>query len=139
MIQPNSGRYKAPENHAFETFLKSHPSFEDTQSLEGVRQKEYGRLDLTGHTYLDYTGGGLCSDSQMLEHLNLLRGNVFGNPHSGNPASVTTTRLVDNARDYILEYFSVPRRIRAIFTANAAAAIKLVARHILSNLGTAIC
>ena len=56
MIQPNSGRDKAPENHAFEAFLKSHPSFEATQSLEGVRQKEYGRLDATGHTYLDYTG-----------------------------------------------------------------------------------
>ena len=71
MIQPNSGRDKAPENHAFKAFLKSHPSFEATQSLEGVRQKEYGRLDTTGHTYLAYTAGGLYSDSQILEHLNL--------------------------------------------------------------------
>jgi len=95
--------------------------------LEGVRQKEYGRLDATGHTYLDYTGGGLYSDSQILEHLNLLRGDVFGNPHSGNPASVTTTRLVDSARDYILEYFNAsPDEYVAIFTANATAAIKLV-------------
>lgn len=127
MIQPNSGRDKAPENHAFKAFLKSHPSFEATQSLEGVRQKEYGRLDATGHTYLDYTGGGLYSDSQILEHLNLLRGDVFGNPHSGNPSSVTTTRLVDSARDYILEYFNAsPDEYVAIFTANATAAIKLV-------------
>ena len=56
MIQPNSGRDKAPENHAFKAFLKSHPSFEATQSLEGVRQKEYVRLGATGPTYLDYTG-----------------------------------------------------------------------------------
>ena len=51
----------------------------------------------------------------------------FGNPHSGNPALVTTTRLVDSARDYILEYFNAsPDEYVAIFTANATAAIKLV-------------
>ena len=95
--------------------------------MDGVRQKEYGRLDATGHTYLDYTGAGLYSDSQILEHLNLLRGDVFGNPHSGNLALVTTTRLVDSARDYILEYFNAsPDEYVAIFTANATAAIKLV-------------
>ena len=59
MIQPDSGLDNAPEKHAFEAFLKSHPSFEATRSLEGLREKEYGRLDETGHTYLDYTGGGL--------------------------------------------------------------------------------
>ena len=95
--------------------------------MEGVRQKEYGRLDATGHTYLDYTGAGLYSDSQILEHLNFLRGDVFGNLHAGNPAAVTTTRLVDNARVYILEYFNAsPDEYVAIFTANATAAIKLV-------------
>jgi len=56
MIQPNSGRDKAPENHAFKAFLKSHPSFEATQSLEGVRQKEYGRLDATGTPILTTPG-----------------------------------------------------------------------------------
>ena len=51
----------------------------------------------------------------------------FGNPHSGNPALVTTTRLVDSARDYILEYFNASHdEYVVIFTANATAAIKLV-------------
>jgi len=51
-----------------------------------------------------------------------LRGDVFG-----NPALVTATRLVDSARDYILEYFNAsPDEYVAIFTANATAAIKLV-------------
>ena len=56
-----------------------------------------------------------------------MRGDVFGNPHSGNPALVTTTRLVDRAKDYILEYFNAsPEKYVAIFTANATAAIKPV-------------
>ena len=45
-----------------------------------LRAKEYARLDNAGHVYLDYTGGNLYAESQLLQHQALLRENVFGNP-----------------------------------------------------------
>ena len=57
----------------------------DTATLEELRRSDYARLDAGGHVYLDYTGAGLYADSQLSEHLALLRSTVFGNPHSLNP------------------------------------------------------
>ena len=33
-----------------------------------LRAREYARLDARGHTYLDYTAGGLYAESQVREH-----------------------------------------------------------------------
>ncbi len=126
-FQPVPGWDTTQADHAFERFLKDHPSFEATRSLEVLREREYRRLDEQRHIYVDYTGGGLYADSQIREHMKLLRKDVFGNPHSGNPASMATTRLVDSARNYVLEYFNAsPDEYVAIFTPNATGAIKLV-------------
>jgi hypothetical protein len=38
--------------------------------------------------YLDYTGGGLYAESQLRDHMALLSGHVFGNPHSKNLTSM---------------------------------------------------
>ncbi len=95
--------------------------------LDELRAREYGRLDEQDQVYLDYTGGGLYSDSQLREHMALLSGGVFGNPHSTNPASAAATRLVESARSYVLEFFNAaPQEYVAIFTPNATGAIKLV-------------
>ena len=48
--------------------------------------------------YLDYTGGGLHAASQIDAHAELLRTQVLGNPHSGNPTSLASTALVERAR-----------------------------------------
>ena len=71
-------------------------------SLEELRRTEFARLDAGGHVYLDYTGAGLYADSQLAEHLELLRSSVFGNPHSLNPTSATMTELVESAREAVL-------------------------------------
>ena len=47
-----------------------------------MRARDYARLDITGHVYLDYTGGALYAESQLARHRALLAGAVFGNPHS---------------------------------------------------------
>jgi len=92
-----------------------------------LRATEFSRLDATGQIYLDYTGGGLYAESQLRQHLDLLRENVFGNPHSHNPTSQAMTCLVDQARAYVLEFFNAPPgEYAVIFTPNASGALKLV-------------
>ena len=112
---------------AFADFLKAYPAYRETQVLDDLRASEYSRLDRLGHVYLDYTGGGLYADSQLEQHMALLREHVFGNPHSANPTALAMTHLVEQARAYVLEYFNAaPDEYAAIFTPNASGALKLV-------------
>ena len=100
----------------------------DHTLLDALRHSEYARLDAQGHTYLDYTGGALYAESQVREHLELLQRAVFGNPHSGNPASQYATAQVLRARDAVLRFFNADtEEYGVVFTANATAALKLVA------------
>jgi molybdenum cofactor sulfurtransferase len=99
----------------------------DTATLEELRRGDYARLDAGGHVYLDYTGAGLYGDSQLAEHLALLRSTVFGNPHSLNPTSAAMTELVERARTAVLDFFRAsPGEYDAIFTPNATGALRLV-------------
>lgn len=108
-------------------FLEAYPDYQSTASLDDLRQTEYERLDRLGHTYLDYTGGGLYSKKQVETHMSLLADNVFGNPHSTNPTSITMTHLVESARESVLEFFHAsPDEYECIFTQNASGALKLV-------------
>ena len=108
-------------------FRAAYPAYAGTAALDELRAREYARLDAQGHVYLDYTGGGLYAESQLREHLALLGGHVFGNPHSQNPTSLAMTHLVEHARAYLFEYFNAaPGEYVAIFTSNASGALKLV-------------
>ena len=111
----------------FVAFLKAYPAYPATNIIDDLRASEYARLDVGGHIYLDYTGGGLYADSQLRRHSQLLTEHVFGNPHSGNPTSLAATQLVDHAREYVLKFFNAdPEEYLAIFTSNASGALKLV-------------
>ena len=111
----------------FEAFLQAYPTFAKTESIDTLRRAEYSRLDDAEHIYLDYTGGGIYAESQIRQHHELLRKNTFGNPHSTNPTSQAATKLVEGAREYILEFFDAdPNEYLAIFTSNASGALKLV-------------
>ena len=108
-------------------FLKAHPTYPTTEALDRLRLTEYARLDVNRQVYLDYTGGGLYAESQILRHHRLLSEHVFGNPHSSNPASMASTELVEHAREYILRFFNAdPNEYVAVFTANASGALKIV-------------
>ena len=104
------------------------PAGPDQSALyDGLRQTEFARLDAAGHVYLDYTGAGLYAESQLREHFELLRQNVFGNPHSLNPTSTAMTELVEQARAAVLAFFHAsPDEYVAIFTPNATGALRLV-------------
>src|SRR6266540_2760945 len=91
-------------------FRRTHPRYDNTTVLDELRRSDFRRLDTGGHVYLDYTGAGLYADSQLSEHLELLRANVFGNPHSVNPTSSAMTELVERAREAVLRRLG--RRVR---------------------------
>ena len=131
MSDPNLESALAPDSEAMATawtnFQRAYPSYQTTRRLDDLRAQEYGRLDEQQHIYLDYTGGGLYADSQLREHLALLRHRVLGNPHSNNPTSRAMTNLVEGARAYVLKYFNAsPQDYTAIFTSNASGALRLV-------------
>ena len=117
----------AERERAYESFLRAYPDYADTAELDRLREQEFSRLNKARHVYLDYTGGGLYGDTQIDRHMNLLRHQVFGNPHSTNPTSFKTTELIEKTRRQVLEFFNAsPEEYGVIFTSNASTALKLV-------------
>jgi len=95
--------------------------------LDDLRRREFSRLDINGLVYLDYTGSGLYPESLVRTHTDYLLRGVLGNPHSLSPTSSATTRMVNLARDRILQFFEGDTsEYMVIFTLNASSAIKLV-------------
>ena len=116
-----------PLASAYESFRQAYPAFDSTWKLDDLRATEYARLDREGHAYLDYTGGGLYAEAQLRDHMALLNDNVFGNPHSKNLTSLAMTSLVEQAREYVLQYFNAsPAEYTVIFTPNATGALRLI-------------
>src|SRR5712691_11060316 len=112
---------------AEKAFREALPDFNNASILDELRETEYARLDEQRHIYLDYTGCGLYADCQIRDHMELLRSNVFGNPHSLNPTSLAMTVLCDQARTSVLKFFNAsPDEYTVIFTSNASNALKLV-------------
>jgi molybdenum cofactor sulfurtransferase len=108
-------------------FEIDYPAYATTSRIDDLRSTEYARLDRDGHVFLDYTAGGMYADSQIRDHAQLLTGNVFGNPHSTNAASVAVTDLVERARASVLEFFNAsPDEYFVCFTQNASGALRLV-------------
>lgn len=108
-------------------FLRRYPAYAATQPLDELRRTDYARLDRAGHTYLDFTGGGLYAASQLQEHLTLLQGGIYGNPHSTNPSSQAMTSLVNAVRASVLAFFNAdPAEYVCVFTQNTSGALKLV-------------
>ncbi|HEY6952490.1 MAG TPA: aminotransferase class V-fold PLP-dependent enzyme, partial [Bacteroidota bacterium] len=112
---------------AFDEFKQAFPEYESTAKLDKLRADGYSRLDKNGHVYLDYTGGSLYSDQQLAQHLEILKHGIYGNPHSNNPSSLAITRLDEQARKNVLDFFNAsPKEYVVIFTQNASGALKLV-------------
>ena len=104
--QPGSaGNGRLPEPAGF---LSAYPGYRGTALLDRLRATEYSYLDAAGHVYLDYAGAGLPAQAQLAAHAERLRGGVFGNPHSENPASAASTELVERARRAVLAHFNAP-------------------------------
>ena len=112
---------------AYEEFLGGCPEYASTDALDALRIRDYQRLDDQHQVYLDYTGGSLHAESQVVQHAALLNAHIFGNPHSASPSSRGMTTLVEQARQAVLEWFNAPPdEYSAVFTANATGALKHV-------------
>ncbi len=112
---------------AYADFVRRFPVYAETAAIDDLRASDYSRLDRLGHTYLDYTGGGLYADSQIRRHSELLAASVLGNPHSQNPTSLASAGLAREARDAVRRFFHAPEdEFEIVFTANASGALRLV-------------
>ena len=95
--------------------------------FEALREREFGRLDAQGITYLDHAASALYARSQVEAHAERLHRGVFGNPHSEHRPSRASTDLLDAARAATLRFLDAdPDAYEVVFTANTSAAIKLV-------------
>jgi len=95
--------------------------------IQGLREKEFSRLDETGHAYLDYTGSSLYPMSLIRQYTQWLTNEVYGNPHSLSPASRKSTQCIEDSRKSILRFFDAPQdEYVVIFTMNASGGLKLV-------------
>lgn len=109
------------------SFQSLYPEYAETGVIDELRRREFPRLDQQKHIYLDYTGSGLYSDSQVKKHSEWLLSHVLGNPHSENPSSKPSTLAVESCRRHILRFFNAdPCEYEVVFTANASHALKLV-------------
>lgn len=72
-------------DEAYTDFVARYPGYVKTALLDKLRATEYRRLDERRQVYLDYTGASLYAESQLQKHFEMLRSDVFGNPHSANP------------------------------------------------------
>ena len=112
---------------SFSDFLRAFPDYKISRVLDKLRAADYRRLDHSRQIYLDYTGGSLYGESQIKEHFTLLQKLVLGNPHSDNPTSLMSTKLVKQAKSAVLDFFHAsPEEYCIVFTANASNALKLV-------------
>jgi selenocysteine lyase/cysteine desulfurase len=108
-------------------FLRANPAYAYSAHIDDLRRREYARIDQAGHVYLDFGGGGLYADSQIAGHMELLRGEVLGNPHSVSPTSSTSTAFLEGAREAVLNHFGATAdEYDVIFTPNATGALRLV-------------
>ena len=122
---------------AYEEFLGEFPGCASTHALDALRVRDYRRLDDEHQVYLDYTGGSLHAESQVLQHAALLNATCLRQPAFGEPSSRGVTTLVEQARQAVLEWFNAsPAEYSAVFTANATGALKHVGESYPFSQGT---
>ena len=93
-----------------------------------LRAREFARLDATGLVYLDYAGAALYPASLVRRDARRLSATAYGNPHSESGPSRLSTEAIDTARRVTLRWLDAdPSQYDVVFTANATAAIRILA------------
>lgn len=107
-------------------FISTHPAYPDA-SLTSLRKREFSRLDRSSSVYLDYTGAALYASSLVKSHAKWLGSSIAGNPHSTSPASLASSRAMDQARAAVLEFFDAdPEVYDVVWTPNATGGFRIV-------------
>jgi molybdenum cofactor sulfurtransferase len=96
------------------------------KNIDDIRGTEYPSL--ANRIYLDHAGTTLYPKSLIEAFSQDLIQNLYGNPHSVSESSQLSTKCIENARIDVLRFFNAsPDDFEVVFTANATAAIKIVA------------
>ncbi|KAF4552381.1 Molybdenum cofactor sulfurase-like protein 2 [Elsinoe fawcettii] len=94
--------------------------------IEEMRKEQYPMLG--DSLYLDHAGTTLTSKRLMDKFHYKMVTNLYGNPHSFSQASHRTAEAIDSVRVKLLAFLKAdPLDFDVVFTANATAAVKLVA------------
>ncbi|CAA7260515.1 unnamed protein product [Cyclocybe aegerita] len=112
---------------AFEGFLREYPEYRLTWILDTLRRTDFARLERAGETYVDYMGGSLYPESLIRVHTDFLNHSILGNTHSVSNSSKLSLKCADEARQAVLAHFRASSEYTVVFTANASAALKLIA------------
>jgi len=117
--------------HAKQDFLSAHG---DTYGYKGWLDQnwwqEVGQRLGPGQHYLDMTGAGLYTNSQVTAVMRELTSSTFGNPHSRNPSSSRSTQEVEAARQLVLQFFNAnPEDYYVVFTKGATESLKMVGEY----------
>lgn len=105
--------------------------------IDRLRAREFARLDATACVYLDYAGAALYPGSLVRRDARRLARRIMGNPHSGSLPSQASTEVIDAARALTLELLDAdPRLYDVVFTANASAALRIVAEAFPFSAGS---
>lgn len=119
-------RFSKDPISSYESFLHSHPEYQETTFIDDLREKDFSRLDDQQHTYLDFTGGQLFGTSQVKKHQDFLCSTILGNPHSINPSSALAEKHIQATRQKVLSYLNAGDDYTCVFTSNASAALKII-------------
>ncbi|KAJ5032419.1 uncharacterized protein L3040_009024 [Drepanopeziza brunnea f. sp. 'multigermtubi'] len=96
------------------------------ENVEAFRDVEYPMM--RGKVYLDHGGTTIYAKSLIEDFSQKMIHNLYGNPHSASDPAMLSGHLVDSIRIQALSFFGAdPEHFDLVFTANATAAIKLVA------------
>ena len=107
--------------------------------FERLRARELDRLDRHGQVYFDYTGAAPYPASLIREHHHLLSHQLYGNPHSTNPASLRSNDAAESARHALLSFLDADEdEYDVVWTANASAALRLVGEAFPFDVGNRI-
>ena len=99
-----------------------------TLDCGALREREFARLASAGLAYLDYTGAALYPASLVRRDARRLARRVLGNPHSESAPSIASTDALEEARRLTLRSLDGdPNEYDVVFTANATAAIRILA------------
>ncbi|KAK0729198.1 pyridoxal phosphate-dependent transferase [Apiosordaria backusii] len=94
--------------------------------VELIRKEEYPHMN--NKTYLDHSGTTIYAASTITRFSHKMLHNLYGNPHSENEPAKVSGDMVDAIRLKALRFLGAdPEHFDLVFTANATAAIKLVA------------
>ncbi|MEU7140961.1 aminotransferase class V-fold PLP-dependent enzyme [Nocardia sp. NPDC046473] len=115
------------ENLSLEAFARAYPAYLETRHLDRIRVDDFGQLDEQDLIYLDYTGSGLPSRTQLRAYEHAMGNAIWGNPHSASGPSQRSTEAMRHAREATLRFVHAdPEEYSVIFTANATGALRLV-------------